>query len=58
MFPLPPPPKDLLRRERQFLNDLENIPFHMVIFWAAFLIQNFQNASGNGGKIGTLALSG
>lgn len=57
MFLLPPPPSDLLRRERQFVNDMENIPIHMAIFWAAFIVQNFQNASGNGGRIGTLGLS-
>jgi uncharacterized MAPEG superfamily protein len=57
MFLLSPPPSDLLRRERQFLNDMENIPIHMAIFWAAFIVQNFHNASGNGGRSGTLALS-
>ena len=54
---LPPVPSNILRRERQFANDLENIPFHMAIFWAAFIVQNFANATGNGGRDGTLALS-
>jgi uncharacterized MAPEG superfamily protein len=36
-----PTPEDIKRRERNFANDLENIPFDMVIFWAAFLVQCF-----------------
>ena len=56
-FNLPPPPEDIRRRERQFANDMENIPFHLAIFWAAFIIQNFANASGTGGRDGTIALS-
>ena len=36
------------RRRRIFANDMENIPFHVGIFWAAFIVQNFCNASGNG----------
>ena len=56
-FQLPPPPEDIRRRERQFANDMENIPFHMAIFWAAFNVQNYANATGNGGRDGTLALS-
>lgn len=57
MFLLPPQPEDIRRRERQFLNDMENIPVHLAIFWAAFIIQNLQNAGGYGGRNGTLALS-
>lgn len=57
MFLLPPQPDDIRRRERQFLNDMENIPVHLAIFWAAFIIQNLQNAGGSGGRNGTLALS-
>jgi uncharacterized MAPEG superfamily protein len=38
-------PKDL-RKERQALNDIENIPFHFGIFLLAFIVQNFANASG------------
>lgn len=56
-FNLPPPPEDIRRRERQFANDMENIPFHLALFWAAFIVQNFANASGNGGRDGTLALT-
>ena len=29
----------------------------MSIFWAAFIVQNFANATGSGGRDGTLALS-
>jgi uncharacterized MAPEG superfamily protein len=36
---LPKPPEDLKRRQRAFANDMENIPFHMVVFWAAFSLQ-------------------
>jgi uncharacterized MAPEG superfamily protein len=50
-------PEDARRRERQFVNDMENIPVHLSMFWAAFIIQNLQNASGNGGRNGTLCLS-
>jgi len=48
-------PEDVKRRERNFLNDLENIPFDFVIFWAAFLVQCFTILSGSG-KQETLAL--
>ena len=30
IFLLPPPPEDIRRRERQFLNDMENIPVHLA----------------------------
>jgi len=56
-YQLPPPPEDIVRRERQFSNDLENIPMHLIVFWAAFIIQILVNASGNGGRNGTLALT-
>jgi uncharacterized MAPEG superfamily protein len=36
------------RNKRQFLNDLENIPIHLTIFWASFMIQMYSNASGQG----------
>ena len=49
-------PADIARRERAFANDLENIPFHMLLFWATFLVQCMANASGNG-LHGTIALS-
>ena len=29
-------------------HDIENIPFHFAIFWAAFIVQNLSNMSGNG----------
>jgi hypothetical protein len=38
------------------LNDIENLPFHLVVFWAAFLLQVFTNAS-NHGRTETLALT-
>lgn len=57
IFLLPPQPGDVARRERQFLNDMENIPVHLAVFYAAFIMQTLQNASGRGGKIGTVALT-
>ena len=40
----------------QWINDIENLPFHLIVFWAAFLLQCFENASGYGGRE-TLALT-
>ena len=57
MMKFPPPASNIQRRERQFVNDHENIPFHLPIFWAAFIVQNYSNATGNGGRDGTIALS-
>lgn len=57
MFLLSPPPEDIRRMERQFLNDMENIPVHLAVFWAAFILQNMQNSGGIGGRTGTLTLS-
>lgn len=51
-----PPHETFDRRRRIFANDMENIPFHTAIFWAAFLLQNFSNASGNG-AVETVALA-
>ena len=39
-------PEDMKRRERIFANDMENIPFDMVIFWGALLIQIYAITSG------------
>lgn len=50
MLPQVPVPADIKRRERVFLNDLENIPFHMAILWGAFIVQCFCNATGHGDK--------
>lgn len=36
------------RNKRQFLNDLENIPIHLTVYWATFMIQMYSNASGKG----------
>ena len=51
-----PPYETFDRRRRIFANDMENIPFHTAIFWAAFILQNFSNASGNG-AVETVALA-
>lgn len=48
LLPMLPVPEDIKRRQRVFLNDVENIPFHMAILWGAFIIQNYCNASGHG----------
>jgi uncharacterized MAPEG superfamily protein len=47
------------RRWRQAANDTENIPWNMVVFWAAFFVQNLLNFSflQNDGKNGTRALT-
>ena len=39
--PLPPPPAsdELKRRQRALANDMENLPLHLIVFWAAFLLQ-------------------
>ena len=49
-------PPGIQRKERQFANDLENIPMHLSIFWAAFIVQNYVNAS-NKGEQTTTALT-
>ena len=38
------------RKERTFLNDVENIPFHVAIFWAALLVEILAISSGEGDK--------
>lgn len=43
-----PVPTNLKRRERVAANNLENIPFNMAIFWGAFVVQCFCNATGHG----------
>lgn len=35
---LPPPPEDIKRKMRVFQNGLENIPFHMTIYWGALVV--------------------
>ena len=35
---MPPPPEDIKRRMRAIMNDLENIPVDLTIFWAALLV--------------------
>jgi uncharacterized MAPEG superfamily protein len=48
------------RRFRQAANDVENIPWNMIIFWSAFIIQNYLSFSPTKteGRDGTRALSG
>ncbi len=43
-------PEDIKRRERTFLNDVENIPLDLLVFWAAFLVQVFAFISGSTGS--------
>lgn len=43
-------PPDIKRRERIVANNLENIPLHFGVFWAAFCVQNYSNLSGHGHK--------
>ena len=43
-------PANIKRRERNFANDMENIPFDFVIFWAAFILQRDAIMSRNGGS--------
>ncbi len=43
-------PADIKRRNRTAANDIENVPYHFVVFWAAFIVQGWSNASGNGEK--------
>jgi uncharacterized MAPEG superfamily protein len=49
-------PDNIKRRVRVFANDLENIPFHTAVFWAAFVVRCFANMSGSG-QNETLALT-
>ncbi len=49
--------EELKRRVRQAANDVENIPWNMVVFWAAFGVQNLNNFSGDAGEVGTSALT-
>ena len=48
IFQPAPVPADIKRRERVFMNDVENIPFHMAILWGAFIVQNYCNYAGHG----------
>ncbi len=46
------------RRFRQAANDVENIPWNMVVYWAAFGVQNLLNLTSNSkGQSGTRALT-
>ena len=49
--------EDLKRRVRQAANDVENIPFNMLIFWAAFAIQTLNNFGDDAGEAGTKGLT-
>jgi hypothetical protein len=44
------------RRQISATDDVENIPIHLFVFLAAFIVQNFCNASGHG-ESETLALT-
>ena len=44
------------RRRLSAIDDVENIPIHLFVFLAAFIVQNFCNASGHGEQE-TLALT-
>lgn len=39
--------EDVKRKERTFLNDLENLPIDLLIFWAAFIVEVFAFMSGS-----------
>lgn len=47
------------RRYRQAANDVENIPWNLMVFWAAFIMQNYLNFSikQTDGRDGTRALT-
>lgn len=49
--------EDSKRRQRQAANDVENIPWNMVVFWAAFGIQTLNNFNDEAGVTGTKALT-
>lgn len=53
----PPVPVDFERRDRAFMNNVENIPLNVGIFWAALVVQCIANASGNG-ALTTQAITG
>eukprot|EP00600_Ochromonadales_sp_CCMP1393_P006216 CAMPEP_0174959850 /NCGR_PEP_ID=MMETSP0004_2-20121128/3397_1 /TAXON_ID=420556 /ORGANISM="Ochromonas sp., Strain CCMP1393" /LENGTH=164 /DNA_ID=CAMNT_0016208197 /DNA_START=41 /DNA_END=535 /DNA_ORIENTATION=+ len=56
MLPSAPVPENIKRRERMFANDTENIPFHMVVLWGAFVVQCYANLTDEG-KNETIALT-
>lgn len=43
-------PQNIKRRERAFLNNLENIPIDLIVFWVAFLVEVFNLISGSTGN--------
>ena len=49
-------PENIKRRARTAGNDIENIPLHLCILWAAFIVQNISNMSGSGDQE-TIALT-
>lgn len=41
-------PPNLKRKERIHANNLENLPFNVLIFWMALLVQNYANMNNHG----------
>jgi len=52
----PPVPDDIKRRSRIIMNNLENLPVDLALFWAAF-ISVLAQSLGGGGKEEALALN-
>lgn len=53
---MPPPPADIKRRKRIVMNNLENVPYDALLFWAAFVSVLAQSIAG-GGQQEALALT-
>ena len=56
MFKMPPPPADIRKRQRVVMNNLENVPYDALVFWAAFVSVLAQSIAG-GGQQEALALN-
>ena len=56
-FNLPPPPQEIKRRDRSMMNDIENLPIHLLVFWLALIVQCFVNMVGQYGTQGTIGLT-
>ena len=52
----PPVPADIKRRMRLIMNNLENVPLELALFWAAYVAVLTQSLGG-GGREEALALS-
>ena len=53
---LPPVPADIKRRMRIIMNNLENVPIELALFWAGF-VSVLAQSLGGGGKDEALALT-